>query len=63
MVPPGRQHMMISRITCGRSVSCMSIVLALSYNESMLPAECASAPTASMQRSGPRPFVISMSWS
>ena len=32
----------------------------LSSRASKLPRKCASVPTASMQRSGPRPFVISI---
>src|SRR5205085_2741165 len=37
--------------------------LALSSMASRLLPACASAPTASTQRSGPRPLVISISWS
>ena len=59
-VPPLRQHMIASRSTCARSVASPTAAFALSITASTLPPACASAPTASMQLSGPLPLVISI---
>ena len=60
-MPPLRQHMIASRSTCGRSVPSPTAAFTLSSTASTLPGGVRLAPTASMQRSGPRPLVISIS--